>query len=37
MSARPHPRPTLYEQFEALPEGLTGEIRNGPLYDRKGT
>ena len=25
-------RPTLYEQLEALPEGLTGEILNGQLY-----
>jgi len=32
MSARPQPRPTLYEQLEALPEGLTGEILNGQLY-----
>ena len=32
MSARPQPGPTLYEQLEALPEGLTGEILNGQLY-----
>jgi Uma2 family endonuclease len=32
MSARPQPQPTLYEQLEALPEGLTGEILNGQLY-----
>jgi Uma2 family endonuclease len=32
MSARPQPKPTLYEQLEALPEGLTGEILNGQLY-----
>jgi Uma2 family endonuclease len=25
-------RPTLYEQLEALPEGLTGEILDGQLY-----
>lgn len=25
-------QPTLYEQLEALPEGLTGEILNGQLY-----
>ena len=25
-------RPTLYEQLEALPEGLTGEILNGQLH-----
>jgi Uma2 family endonuclease len=25
-------RPTLYDQLEALPEGLTGEILNGQLY-----
>jgi Uma2 family endonuclease len=25
-------RPSLYEQLEALPEGLTGEILNGQLY-----
>jgi Uma2 family endonuclease len=24
--------PTLYEQLEALPEGLTGEVINGQLY-----
>ncbi|NCC35988.1 MAG: Uma2 family endonuclease [Chloroflexia bacterium] len=32
MSARRHPRPTLYKQLEALPEGLTGEILDGQLY-----
>ena len=32
MSARPQLQPTLYEQLEALPEGLTGEILNGQLY-----
>jgi Uma2 family endonuclease len=32
MSARPQPKPTLYEQLEALPEGLTGEILNGQLH-----
>jgi len=32
MSARLQPQPTLYEQLEALPEGLTGEILNGQLY-----
>jgi hypothetical protein len=26
MSARLQPQPTLYEQLDALPEGLTGEI-----------
>jgi Uma2 family endonuclease len=30
MHARTHP--TLYEQLEALPEGLTGEILDGQLY-----
>ncbi|WP_295580924.1 hypothetical protein [uncultured Lamprocystis sp.] len=25
-------RPSLYEQLEALPEGLTGEIHNGQIY-----
>ena len=25
-------RPTLYEQLEALPDGLTGEILDGQLY-----
>ena len=25
-------KPTLYEQLESLPEGLTGEILNGQLY-----
>jgi Uma2 family endonuclease len=29
---QPLPRPTLYEQLERLPEGLTGEILNGQLY-----
>lgn len=32
MSANARPRPTLYEQIEALPEGLTGEILDGQLY-----
>ncbi len=32
MSAIPQPKPSLYEQIEALPEGLTGEILNGQLY-----
>ena len=32
MSVRRQPKPTLYEQLEALPEGLTGEILNGQLY-----
>lgn len=32
MSARLQPRSTLYEQLEALPEGLTAEILNGQLY-----
>ena len=32
MSARPQPRPSLYEQLESLPAGLTGEILNGRLY-----
>ena len=32
MHARPRPRPSLYEQLEALPEGLTGEILDGQLY-----
>jgi Uma2 family endonuclease len=32
MHARTQPRPSLYEQLEALPEGLTGEILNGQLY-----
>uniref|UniRef100_UPI0025E9D1B3 Uma2 family endonuclease n=1 Tax=uncultured Thiodictyon sp. TaxID=1846217 RepID=UPI0025E9D1B3 len=32
MSARPQSQPTLYEQLEALPEGLTGEILDGQLY-----
>ena len=25
-------RPSLYDQLEGLPEGLTGEILNGQLY-----
>lgn len=29
---QPALRPTLYEQLEALPEGLTGEILNGQLH-----
>ncbi len=32
MSAIPQPKPTLYEQLEALPEGLTGEILDGQIY-----
>lgn len=34
MSARPQPqpKPALYEQLEALPEGLTGEILNSQIY-----
>lgn len=32
MSARPQPQPTLYEQLEALPAGLTGEILDGQIY-----
>ena len=32
MHVRPRPRPSLYEQLEALPEGLTGEIFDGQLY-----
>ena len=32
MSTHRQPRPTIYEQLEALPEGLTGEILNGQLY-----
>jgi Uma2 family endonuclease len=32
MSAHQKARPTLYEQLQALPEGLTGEILNGQLY-----
>jgi Uma2 family endonuclease len=32
MSTRSPPKPTLYEQLEALPEGLTGEILNGQLH-----
>lgn len=36
MSAHPQrqSRPTLYQQLEALPEGLTGEILGGQLYTR---
>jgi Uma2 family endonuclease len=29
---QPALRPTLYEQLEALPEGLTGEILNGQVH-----
>jgi Uma2 family endonuclease len=29
---QPACKPTLYEQLESLPEGLTGEILNGQLY-----
>jgi len=32
MHARTKPRPSLYEQLEALPAGLTGEILDGQLY-----
>jgi Uma2 family endonuclease len=32
MSAHAESKPTLYEQLEALPEGLTGEILNGQLH-----
>ena len=32
MSAYPQQRPSLYEQLEALPEGLTGEILDGQIY-----
>jgi Uma2 family endonuclease len=32
MSARPQPKPTIYERLEALPEGLTGEIIDGQLH-----
>ena len=32
MHARTRPRPSLYEQLEALPEGLTGQILDGQLY-----
>jgi hypothetical protein len=32
MRARAKHRPSLYEQLEALPEGLTGEILDGQLY-----
>lgn len=32
MHANPRFRPSLYEQLEALPEGLTGEILDGQLY-----
>jgi Uma2 family endonuclease len=31
-----HTRPTLYEQLEALPEGLTGEILDGQLHTQPG-
>jgi Uma2 family endonuclease len=29
---QPFAKPTLYQQLEALPEGLTGEILNGQLH-----
>jgi len=29
LTMQPALRPSLYEQLEALPEGLTGEILNG--------
>jgi Uma2 family endonuclease len=32
MHAHQKPGPSLYEQLEALPEGLTGEILNGQIY-----
>jgi len=32
MRASTKQRPSLYEQLEALPEGLTGEILDGQLY-----
>ena len=32
MHERTRPRPSLYEQLEALPEGLTGEILDGQLH-----
>ena len=32
MHAHQKPGPSLYEQLEALPEGLTGEILNGQRY-----
>lgn len=32
MHARQQPRPSLYEQLQALPEGLTGEILDGQIY-----
>jgi len=32
MHAHQHTSPSLYEQLEALPAGLTGEILNGQLY-----
>lgn len=32
MSARRQPRLSLYDQLEALPDGLTGEILNGQLH-----
>ena len=28
----PAPRPTLYQQLESLPEGITGEILNARLH-----
>ena len=31
MHARTKPRPSLYEQLESLPEGVTGEILDGQL------
>jgi len=35
MHARTNPRPSLYEQLEALPAGLTGEILDGQFQDTK--
>jgi Uma2 family endonuclease len=32
MHARPAPRPSLYDQLEALPEEIVGEILDGQLY-----
>ncbi|MGV0950937.1 MAG: Uma2 family endonuclease [Azonexus sp.] len=32
MRARQQTHPSLYEQLEALPEGLTGEILDGQIY-----
>jgi len=32
MHARTKPHPSLYEQLEALPAGVTGEILDGQLY-----